>query len=296
VAARVLSATGERMSDFLNNLAARSLSLADAVQPRIRSLFEPQAAQANQPARFSVHLSAEDRAAREDEQSRRSVLESSESSDSTLEHSTRSNSIISSLKQSTDAAPARIDDRTVDAASHRVEPALAPGSTDTVSIAANATLDLSRPPAPGASVVRTDPADGRTLLTNKARLARQSRDEREGRAMLVPDIRRMVDERIKPRPPGMTRADQGQASPHETASPARTIVRAQGAGVPKLPVVNLPPPPASVGPSPEIKITIGRVDVKAVMPAQPAARSQPLARFAPTSLDDYLRERSGGRR
>lgn len=288
------------MSDFLNNLAARSLSLADAVQPRIRSLFEPQAAQPNQPARFSVHLSAKDRAGRGDEPSRRSVLESSESSDSTLEQSTRSNSITSSLKPSTDAAPALTDDRRLDATSHRVEPALARGSTDTVSIAPNAPLDLSRPPAPDASVVRTDPADGPTLLTNKARHARQSCDYREGRAMLVPDIRRMVDEKSKPLeaqgPPGITRADQGQVSPHETASPARTIVRAQGAGVPKLPIVNSPSPPAVAAPSPEIRITIGRVDVRAVMPAQPAPRSQPLARFAPTSLDDYLRERSGGRR
>jgi hypothetical protein len=109
----------------------------------------------------------------------------------------------------------------------------------------------------------------------------------------------MVDERIEPleaqRPPGVMRAEQRQASPHETAFPARTIVRAQGAGVPKLPIVNLPSP-AVEPPSPEIRITIGRVDVKAVMPAQPAARSQPLARFAPTSLDDYLRERGGERR
>ena len=286
------------MSDFLNNLAARSLSLADAVQPRIRSLFEPQAAPANQPARFSVHLSAEPRAAREDEPSRRTALGISDSSTSTLEESTRSNSIKSSVKPSSDAAAARRDDR--DAASHRVEPARARGSTDTVSIAPNAPLDLSRPPAPDASVVRTAPADGPTLLTDNARLARQSRDEREGRAMLVPDIRRMVDEKIEPleaqRPPGVTRAEQGQSNPHETATPARTIMRAQGAGVPKLPIVNLPSPPALAPPSPEIKITIGRVDVKAVMPAQPAARSQPLARFAPTSLDDYLRERSGGRR
>jgi hypothetical protein len=118
--------------------------------------------------------------------------------------------------------------------------------------------------------------------------------------MLVPDIRRMVDEKIEPleaqRPPGVTRAEQGQSNPHETATPARTIMSAQGAGVPKLPIVNLPSPPALAPPSPEIKITIGRVDVKAVMPVQPAARSQPPARFAPTSLDDYLRERSGGRR
>jgi len=286
------------MSDFLNNLAARSLSLADAVQPRIRSLFEPQAAQANQLARFSVHLSAEDRAAREDESFRPTALESSESSASALEQSTRSNSIRSSLKPSADAAAARTDDR--DAASHRAEPALARGSTDTVSIAANAPLDLSRPPAPDATVARSPAADRQTILTTSADLAPQIRDERASRAALVPNIRRMIDERTKPleaqRPPGMTRADQGQATPHETASPARTIVRAQGAGVPKLPIVNLPSPPPSVAPSPEIKITIGRVDVKAVMPAQPAARSQPLARFAPTSLDDYLRERSGGRR
>jgi hypothetical protein len=285
------------MSDFLNNLAARSLSLADAVQPRIRSLFEPQAAQVNQPARFSVQLSPEDRAAREDEPSSRMVLESSESSASTLEQSTRSNSITSSLKPSADAAAARRDDR--DAASHRAEPARARGSTYTVSILPKEALDLSRPPAPDATVARKPAADRRTVLTTSADLAPQIRDEREGRATLVPNIRRMVDDpinRLEAQASAPMRAEQTPANQPAAASPARTITPAQVGRAPELPVAHLRSPAPVAERSPEIKITIGRVDVKAVMPAQPAARSQPPARFAPTSLDDYLRERSGGRR
>lgn len=57
-----------------------------------------------------------------------------------------------------------------------------------------------------------------------------------------------------------------------------------------------PIPVATQGTTPTIKITIGRVDVRAVMPPSPAPRPTP-ARSGPSlSLEDYLKQREGGRR
>lgn len=60
---------------------------------------------------------------------------------------------------------------------------------------------------------------------------------------------------------------------------------------------NLPPQaPANGAPEPEIRVTIGRVEVRAVFPEQPVKRSAP-PRFRPSvTLDDYLSRGSGAKR
>jgi hypothetical protein len=45
---------------------------------------------------------------------------------------------------------------------------------------------------------------------------------------------------------------------------------------------------------PTIKITIGRVDVRAVMPAAATPHPAPAQRRPALSLDDYLKRREGG--
>jgi hypothetical protein len=58
----------------------------------------------------------------------------------------------------------------------------------------------------------------------------------------------------------------------------------------------LPPAPEAEAPAaPTIKITIGRVDVRAMMPDQEAPRPAPAARNTALSLDEYLKRRSGGK-
>ena len=61
---------------------------------------------------------------------------------------------------------------------------------------------------------------------------------------------------------------------------------------------NLPAPQTSANgaPEPEIRVTIGRVEVRAVFPEQPVKRSAP-PRFRPSvTLDDYLSRGSGAKR
>ncbi|MFN7949727.1 MAG: hypothetical protein U0Z53_30520 [Blastocatellia bacterium] len=48
--------------------------------------------------------------------------------------------------------------------------------------------------------------------------------------------------------------------------------------------------------APVIRISIGRVEVRAVMPTAPAPRTAPARPRPGLSLDDYLREREGGKR
>jgi len=44
--------------------------------------------------------------------------------------------------------------------------------------------------------------------------------------------------------------------------------------------------------SPTIRVTIGRVDVRAVLSEQPARRAQPEAHKPAVSLEEYLKQRS----
>ncbi len=57
---------------------------------------------------------------------------------------------------------------------------------------------------------------------------------------------------------------------------------------------SLPPVESSTAP---IRITIGRVEVRAIFPAAPwASSTAPRRKHPPLSLDEYLRQRNGGRR
>jgi hypothetical protein len=80
----------------------------------------------------------------------------------------------------------------------------------------------------------------------------------------------------------------------ETAALATgTEFAAAGSTAAKTPAVQIP---TSGTREPEIRVTIGRVDVRAVFPEQPVKRSAP-PRFRPSvTLDDYLSRGSGAKR
>lgn len=87
----------------------------------------------------------------------------------------------------------------------------------------------------------------------------------------------------------------GKATPHAKVSPTLLTIR------PRLQVPSHQAEPPlteqrSSPAAPTIRVTIGRVEVRAVMPAQPAPRP---ARHKPSpslSLEDYLKQRDGRRR
>jgi hypothetical protein len=66
--------------------------------------------------------------------------------------------------------------------------------------------------------------------------------------------------------------------------------------IPNRSVLPRPPVPY-LPPAPDITVTIGRVEVRAVMSSSaPSARRDNTRPNSPTSLDQYLKQRSEGRR
>jgi hypothetical protein len=86
----------------------------------------------------------------------------------------------------------------------------------------------------------------------------------------------------------------------QLASPARQPFASQ-AGVQSAQPASQTTQPADrlaghVAPAapPTVKVTIGRIEVRAVPPEPPAARPEPAAPARGLSLHDYLKQRSGG--
>ena len=292
----MLSEYGERMSDFLNNLAAKSLGLADPVQPRIRSLFEPHSANARMPARLSIRSSIETDAVREQQSSPNSEIGATNQAASNLRQPIP-DLIESSARLSADA-PLKQKSESDTPPSDRGQPAHADATIITNSPMPRAAIDSAQSLAHDRKAATETASDASLPATKRADARLQIADERKPPVALEPDIRRIVEDQISRRKdnarPFTPSAESLAEKRAVTASPSRTIAPAQAPPTTRLPVAQQPIPVAP--PRPEIKITIGRVDVRAVMPAQPVARARPAASSAPMALDDYLRERSGGRR
>ena len=90
-----------------------------------------------------------------------------------------------------------------------------------------------------------------------------------------------------------------ETAPEASVRPlSRPLVRRSlAAPIPRAPV--LPPrdtsPRSPTTSEPMVRVTIGRIEVRAIMPPQPAKRVAPEAPKA-LSLEDYLERRHGGRR
>ena len=112
-------------------------------------------------------------------------------------------------------------------------------------------------------------------------------------SLLVPQARHM---------PGVTHQQPGEAVPVQVYSAGSARKQAQIAHSPKLDdklPADQQPPEMITGAStstPTIRVTIGRVDVRAVTPPAPASNPRQ-ARYGPTlSLEDYTRRRKEGER
>jgi hypothetical protein len=62
------------------------------------------------------------------------------------------------------------------------------------------------------------------------------------------------------------------------------------------PVEETAPSQATAGQAPTIRVTIGRIEVRASVPPAAPARQQPPRRQPALPLDEYLRRRNGGAR
>ena len=137
------------------------------------------------------------------------------------------------------------------------------------------------------------PAGRREILTERVILKREVVRERDPLASQAhsPTITPQAGEAVSA-PAGRSQDPPGAASgaletirATRLSPPARSLSPAGGLDAPAL--------PASPPPGPTIEVTIGRIEVRATPPpAQPARERKPRAAL---SLEEYMRQRNGGR-
>ncbi|MDX6695732.1 MAG: hypothetical protein QOF02_3335 [Blastocatellia bacterium] len=290
------------MSDFLTNLVARALNRAEAVRPRIASRFEPPSLAATSPfgsAPRDAELAATD-----------SFIEtpSPQPTDArpanflqpTADHLTRPTPTPPTpLRESSDEHHAR---RQPDESTTRLDEARVERSTPLIPTPSSSQTMESQP--------RRMKADAATSFESReeqaeARLSdsEQSRVE----AVRVSESERLFDDaglrRLEER---VRRNEAAQRERQQQQTEAASIVAAapQRNVEPRLSLAPAAQKPEALAapaelpePSPSINVTIGRIDVRAVMPQASVPVRAAAERPRPAlSLEDYLKQREGGQR
>jgi len=270
------------MSDFLLRLAARSLSHISNVQPRLGSRFEsPRASQAVtvadieveellEPQAPAVPISAATPPAREPPIEPLRPL-SSPAGEASRQPSAEPNVVVP-------AAPIANIRHVTQA------PIPAPAATA-----------LTRLPDPPPASNSISPPPHSRELNRDTRHLQPAR-----RASLRTEIHELG---IVSQLPAADKYAAGHL-PHKSsiepiaqqAEPKAVAIVAQPhVSLPRAPSSSLPAGDLAPAPAPTVHVTIGRIEVRAVTSPAPAP-SRPASKPAVTSLEEYLRERSGGRR
>ena len=230
------------MSDYLENLVAKSRTLANAVQPRPASPFEPSSpggAPFDDRAAGDVETAMEERFPRE----------------TSFDHLLASRT---PLERSTDTRLPRIG---VGPSAGAVQP-MAGDITN---------YDTRQHPTTMAGSPSTTPAPSPVTVRP---------------ASVVPPAGSTGGARAHPRP---DEHPESVFTPRtERSAPATFISRERAASMIE-PAHDRSAPTSAQDAVPTIKISIGRVDVRAVMPPSPAARSAAARRSPSLSLNDYLK-------
>jgi hypothetical protein len=289
------------MSNFLDNLAARSLNSSGSIQPRVASLFEP----SRIASRAAIEPTFDDAEEGTSEESLREYV-------SEITRGNRSNLAQSEKPTSAMPSPLPSGDR------------LLKGSSNTNKGSANS-LDHSRDQSisshPQNSVTLPQPAlfnsqtkenianeeqkqpPGPSTLQPELRMnareqprASEAKTQNEARSGNEPDLRTIITPSLENSI--STRQSSGAIDAARRSSSERRAVL-----IPSTAAHN---PDAQMSPaslrtraqdsSPVIKITIGRIEVRALMSSQTAPRPVSKPKQQPLSLDEYLKQRSGGRR
>lgn len=252
------------MSDYLNSLVGRTLQLAPVVQPRLASLFEPQPTAA---APETVTMPVD-----------------SQSSEAAPE------AVSSTISLPTQASRAAVSETVgIDAPAHRKN---TPEDLSSATQPANPSPSLKPPPlprndfktpnvlAPEPAALHEQPSSFSAEAVNSSSVAESvvTRTVKELRLDASTRNQQSVQPiSIRPKP-------QSKTVRHEAQQPIRTTRRDDAQA--SIPIEQ----PDTV------VVTIGRVDVRAVF-TPPTATRQPNRESAkPMSLDQYLKQRSEGRR
>ena len=230
------------MSDYLANLVAKSRNLANAVQPRPASPFEPSSPAStpiDERAAADVETGMEERFPRE------SPFDHPLATSTPLERSTDTRRPWIGVGRSTEAMQPLPGDVASD--DTRQHPMTMAGSPST-------TLAPSPVTVRQASVAPPAGSTGGALV--------HARSAEHPESVFTPRT--------------------------ERSAPATLISRERAASMIE-PAHDRSAPTSAQDAVPTIKISIGRVDVRAVMPPSPAARSAAARRSPSLSLNDYLK-------
>jgi hypothetical protein len=278
------------MSDYLDNLVARSLGLAEAevVRPRLQSLFEPRAL----TGRFAaVELSSDQDEAPDEPFSRVEPV--------------RSPPAIHAPE--IEAVEAVEPPPPLSRHEPPSSPQLQPPDGATVKA-----MDQPQPPTPTPVDIITGeagPREDRRAESDQTVAREQTSFHVVSRKTVTVDRRSTLAQQAMPLTPAIPAHEQVMPQIESTAQAllANTLLIApmiapRPTDVPERETPHsdfaapaLTEPDTSREQSPTIKITIGRVEVRAVMPPAPAPRPSPERRGLALSLDEYLKRRSGGK-
>lgn len=314
------------MSDFLDNLAARNVARSgggptDIVRPRLTSLFEPIPAdpspefQATSPASaegmgrpdvrslLSSETSSSEEGSVETERARapRAEITTKTGSRSAVSahESAPEADLASTVVSSVQGDPLRAEEG---ASTHLPEAAARSGEKRNDSVATQARVNVSQ------LLLGETPTSPRRSAEGSARESR-STTVRALPVTVEPEISRVTGDRGSP--DATTAAAVENRIVDSLHSPLR--VHPGASFLTPVNTIRHEAPPAigtgeddlktrgstRRGPDtsgPVIKVSIGRVDVRAEMAPQPPQRQAPAPRKPPLSLDEYLKQRSGGRR
>jgi len=247
------------MSNFLDNLVARTLALTPVVQPRVQSRFEPVNAATPAAPDQSVEI------------------ETHSEPSATVHREARND----------DPKPLVTTPAPVEHDQPRVDFQQVINTVRNTYVESHEVVQI-----PVVEKVRERVIEETRINTEKSA---DSRIEiRENR--IVEPLREIENNSSNPRLNVVEPAPVAKEAPVTTTPQPivpRVVTRVEPAPVAPAPRLEILPPP-QIEPTETINVTIGRVDVRAVFSSQ--APKTPLRSATVNSLDDYLKQRSEGRR
>lgn len=276
------------MSDYLTSLATRSLNAAPFITPRLASWFEPPSARAGLAARPT--LEAEDsesetapKSSRQTEEPDRTAKSPSRVGD-LLVPRVDSRELPERQRKKSDAGQYEPKDQ------NPVRPRLDNATNVTPRVSSSTTPPVNQTDNQLASMrLSQNPEDVRVPQppTTSRPITVEASSHKKG-SLLEPELKRIGTGQLASFEPAESVERVQSQSPSLIAVAARVAP-------PTRPADKTAPEAPSNAEPPAIRVTIGRVDVKAIMPQTPAPRPA-TARPHSLSLADYLKQREGGRR
>lgn len=253
------------MSDYLKNLVARTLDPSRVVQPRLASLFEPLAKADAQGRLLPFALEAEEGDAQHAEsadETRASAVPSyipARDEGATHEHSARFNT----------QSPTDVVERQAASSPREKSSAATVERAAASQLTAQTYAEKESPTPLAASGVNSKDSASNKSAGDALEDVRQRRATSESEGAPTP---RTAPRIVEPR-----------------VSPASTVSEAQ-------PQASTAYDARREDAAPTIRVTIGRVDVRAVAPSPQERRRAPESPRPALTLEDYLRRRGGGSR